>query len=252
MENRDYRLSSGNTDRPVLVLGHSLGTNFSLWDPVIGRLEQNFRLLFYNPHPMHAGAGNASVESRGKQLIELLDYLGFQQIDFCGVSMSGLIGQWVALAKPKCIRNLILVNTAARVGNPQAWQERINLVRETGLAELAHSLAARWFSPDFAVRNIELIERFAGQLCSFSPEGYLAACEAIRDSDFRDRVAGITTRTLIIAGRYDRAATVADAEFLHQQIDSSQLVVFPCGHLACVETPGEFTRVLSDFLLRRD
>jgi pimeloyl-ACP methyl ester carboxylesterase len=137
VENRDYRLSSSNTDRPVLVLGHSLGTNFSLWDPVIGRLEQNFRLLFYNPHLRQARAGNASVESRGKQLIELLDYLGFQQIDFCGVSMSGLIGQWLALAEPKCIRNLILVNTAARIGNPEAWQERISLVRESGLVELA-------------------------------------------------------------------------------------------------------------------
>ena len=71
---------------------------------------------------------------------------------------------------------------------------------------------------------------------------------AIRDADLRERAEQIKTRTLIVAGSHDRAATLADAEFLHQRIRGSQLLVLPCGHLACVESPEAFTRSVIEFL----
>ena len=93
-----------------------------------------------------------------------------------------------------------------------------------------------------------MVERFTNDLRLFPTEDYLAGCEAIRDADFCEQAGRIKTRTLIIAGSQDRAATLADAEFLNQRIRGSQLLVLPCGHLACVESAGAFTRAVIEFL----
>jgi 3-oxoadipate enol-lactonase len=248
MNSREYLLSSPENDHPVLVLGHSLGTDFSLWNAVLGQLEEKFRVLRYNPHPRQGGNREGSIVGVGAELLRLLDRLGFECVDFCGLSMSGLLGQWLALEAPSRIGNLVLSNTAARIGVPEAWQERIGLIRQKGLSEVGSGLVNRWFSPAFTGQP--LVERFTNDLRLFSTEDYLAGCEAIRDADFCERVEQIKTRTLIIAGSQDRAATLADAEFLNQRIRGSQLLVLPCGHLACVESPEAFTRAVIEFLIQ--
>jgi 3-oxoadipate enol-lactonase len=248
MNGREYLLSSHQNDRPVLVLGHSLGTDFNLWNAVLGRFEEKFRLLRYNPHPRQDGNRVGSIADVGAELLRLLDRLGFECVDFCGLSMSGLLGQWLALEAPDRISNLVLSNTAARIGVPEAWQERMRLVLQEGLSEGAGGLVHRWFSPGFAGQQPKVVERFTNDLRLFSSEDYLAGCEAIRDADFCERSEQIKTRTLIICGSQDRAATLADAEFLNQRIRGSQLLVFTCGHLACVELPEAFACAVIKFL----
>jgi 3-oxoadipate enol-lactonase len=248
MNRHEYLLSSDAGDRPVLVLGHSLGTDFSLWKPVFGELEKRFKVLRFNPHPPPGTDGIGSIAGIGSDLLQLLDQLGLQQIDFCGLSMSGLLGQWLALEAPSRLRNLVLSNTSARIGSPETWMERIRLVRDKGLANVADDLASRWFWPPFAAEHSALVRQLANNLKSFPTEEYLAACEAIRDADLREKASQIKARTLIIAGTYDRAATVADAEFLKRQISDSRLLVLPCGHLACVELPERFIQAVNEFL----
>jgi 3-oxoadipate enol-lactonase len=248
MNGREYLMSSQQNDRPVLVLGHSLGTDFSLWNGVLGPLEETFRVLRYNPHRPQGGNRAGSIADVGAELVRLLDHLGFARVNFCGLSMSGLLGQWLALEVPDRIGNLVLSNTAARIGVPEAWQERMRVIRQKGLSAVASDLVNRWFSPAFTGEQPKVVERFTDDLRLFSTEDYLAGCEAIRDADFSERAGQIKTRTLIIAGSRDRAATLADAEFLNQRIRGSQLLVLPCGHLACVESPRAFTRAVIEFL----
>jgi 3-oxoadipate enol-lactonase len=248
MNGREYLMSSQQNDRPVLVLGHSLGTDFSLWNGVLGPLEETFRVLLYNPHRPQGGNRAGSIADVGAELVRLLDHLGFARVNFCGLSMSGLLGQWLALEVPDRIRNLVLSNTAARIGVPEAWQERMRVIRQKGLSAVASDLVNRWFSPAFTGEQPKVVERFTDDLRLFSTEDYLAGCEAISDADFSERAGQIKTRTLIIAGSRDRAATLADAEFLNQRIRGSQLLVLPCGHLACVESPRAFTRAVIEFL----
>ena len=253
MMSSGYILSPGKNDSPMLVLSHSLGTDFNLWNLVLEPLEERFRILRYDPHPVRdSNMVEGTISEVGIRLIQLLDRLGLERVNFCGVSVSGLLGQWLALEAPNRLDKLILCNTAARIGTPAAWQERINLIRKNGLSRLADYLVNRWFSSDYAAKQPEIVERFAADLRLFPVVTYLAGCEAIRDADFRDRANQIKTRTLIIAGQQDRAATPADADLLHDQIHLSQLVSFPCGHLACVEQPTGFTQALVDFLTHPD
>ena len=126
----------------------------------------------------------------------------------------------------------------------------MRLIRQEGLSEVAGGLVNRWFSPVFTGQQPKLVEQFTNDLRLFSPDEYLAGCEAIRDADFCERVQQIKSRTLIIAGSEDRAVTLADAEYLSQRIRGSQLLVLPCGHLACVESPEAFSRSVIEFLTR--
>lgn len=249
MTDRDYRFLPQDEDRPVLVLGHSLGTTFSLWNPIFESLQKDFRLLFFNPHPRQTGDEDASIEARGEELIQILEHLKLGQIDFCGVSMSGLIGQWLAVEAPDRVRNLVLANTAGRIGSPESWQERMNLIQGKGLARVAGDLAGRWFSDSFTIQQPNVVQTFADELGDFPESDYLAGCEALRDADLRDRVTGIKTRTLIVAGCYDRAVPLTDADLLHNQIASSRFVTYPCGHLACIEFAEEFANAVSNFIL---
>ena len=248
MESAEYLLSPQQNNKPVLVLGHSLGTDFSLWNAALGALEEKFQVLRFNPHPRPNGNRPGSIGSVGAGLLRLLDRLGFERVDFCGLSMSGLLGQWLALEAPDRIAHLVLSNTAARIGTAEAWQERIRLIRQKGLSETASSLVNRWFSPTFAGEQPKVVERFTNNLRLFATEEYLAGCEAVRDAEFSALVEQITTRTLIITGSQDLATNLADAKFLNQRIGSSQLLVLRCGHLACVELPEEFTDAVTRFL----
>jgi 3-oxoadipate enol-lactonase len=250
MDRPEYLLSpsSGGSNRPVLVLGHSLGTNFALWQSTLEPLGNKCDLLRYDPHPRQKGTTGASIESRGRELLQLLDRLGINQVDFCGVSISGLLGQWLAINAPDRIHRLVLSNTAARIGTAETWQSRIKLILEKGLAEVAESLVNRWFSPEFSVRHPEILTAFTNDLRNFSTAEYLAGCEVLRDTDSRERLQLIKARTLVIAGEHDRAATLADAEFLHEKIRGSQLQVFPCGHLACIESAERFAKAVTEFL----
>jgi 3-oxoadipate enol-lactonase len=247
VHNGGYLISGELSGRPTLVLGHSLGTNFSLWDRVLGSLREHFCLVHYDPHP-RPGTVSPTVATRGNELLALFNRFEIERADFCGISISGLLGQWLALEAPDRIRRLVLSNTAARIGNFDGWQQRITLIRQRGLPHVSAFLANRWFSPRFAEKHPEIVKKFATDLSASPTEEYLAACEILGDTDFRNRVAQIRTRTLIIAGSNDSATTVADADFLHQQIRSSQLLVFPCGHLACVEAPEAFASAVLEFL----
>jgi 3-oxoadipate enol-lactonase len=234
------------------VLGHSLGTNFTLWQSTLEQLGKHCDLLRYDPHPGQNEAIGASIENRGRELLQLLDRLGINQVDFCGVSISGLLGQWLAINAPDRIHRLVLSNTAARIGTPENWQSRIKLIHEKGLAAVAESLVSRWFSSVFSTRHPEVLAALANDLRNFSINEYLAGCEALRDADFREEVRQIKARTLVIAGTDDRAATVSDAEFLYEEIPGSQLLVFRCGHLACVESAEAFAKAVTEFLSESD
>jgi pimeloyl-ACP methyl ester carboxylesterase len=56
----------------------------------------------------------------------------------------------------------------------------------------------------------------------------------------------ITVPVTIIAGRHDHVVPLANAEFLHQRIPTSRLVVLETGHFAWEESPVEYSTTILD------
>ncbi|SFA73609.1 3-oxoadipate enol-lactonase, partial [Collimonas sp. OK607] len=167
---------------------------------------------------------------------------------FCGISMGGMIGQWLGIHAPERLKKLVVANSAAKIGAAEAWINRAKAVRADGLDAIADSAASRWFSPSFVKSGSSIVSELVAHLRSENAEGYASCCEALADADLRGEIHSIPNPTLIIAGQYDPVTTESDAVSMHQEIKDSKMVVLPASHISNVEAEKLFTRALSDFL----
>ncbi|MEC8033627.1 MAG: 3-oxoadipate enol-lactonase [Pseudomonadota bacterium] len=245
-----YRFD-GPEGAPVLLLSNSLGTDMDMWAPQLATWTQAFRVLRYD-HRGHgasdAPAGGYSIDRLGRDVIELLDALDLERVDFCGLSLGGMTGQWLGIREPRRIRRLILANTSSFMGPPSAWDARIALVREQGMAPLAQASVERWFTAAFAATGQAAIAPIAAMLQATNAQGYAGCCAAIRDMDMRGTVALVETPTLIIGGTQDPATPPPHGEALAKAIAGARLLMLEAAHLANVEQADAFGRAVTDFL----
>jgi 3-oxoadipate enol-lactonase len=245
-----YELS-GPDEAPVLVLSHALGTNLTLWDQQVEALRGAFRVLRYDTRGhgrSPASQGPYTISLLALDVLSLLDELGVGKAHFCGISMGGLVGQYLAVHHPDRVASLILSNTASTIGTHEKWERRIREVTKAGMAAVLDEVVEGWFSARFRSMRPPIIASLANALKATSPEGYIGCCQALRDADLSDLIEQVNAPALIIAGTEDQATPVAGSRFLHQKIRNSQLVTLECAHLACAEAPAEFTNQLNKFL----
>src|SRR5690606_1337695 len=140
---RLFYVIDGPADAPVLVLSNSLGTCSDMWARQIPELTKHFRVLRYDTRGHGKSSvpeGEYSFEQLGNDVAELLAHLGIKRAHFCGLSMGGPTGLWLALARPELVGKLILCNTAARIGSAAGWSARIAAVAEQTLENMAPTL----------------------------------------------------------------------------------------------------------------
>ncbi|MYM37899.1 3-oxoadipate enol-lactonase [Duganella qianjiadongensis] len=247
-----YQLD-GNPAAPCLTFSNSLGTDFSMWQGQIALLQRDFRILRYDTRGHGASAchsGPVTLELLGQDVLKLLDALAIERTHFCGLSMGGMIAQWLAIHAPQRLDRLVLANTAARIGQQQAWLERAALVRAGGLNAVADGAAGRWFTPAFAQRAPQRVAALVAGLRHANAEGYAACCEALAAADLRGRIADIKLASLLIAGESDPVTTTADARAMQQSIAGAELVTLPASHISNIEAETAFNQALREFLLR--
>jgi 3-oxoadipate enol-lactonase len=238
---------------PVLVLGNSLGTSTEVWDRQVPVLSEKFTLVRYEL-PGHGGSaarpGPYTIAELGAGVLALLDALGVERAGYCGISLGGMIGMWLAANAPSRIAALGLVCTAAHLPPAGSWQERAGRVRSAGMASISAAVISRWFTPAYASLEPTVVARFRAGLERTNPQGYAGCCEAIAEMDLRPDLTAITAPTLVIAGADDPATPPAYGAAIASQIDGARLEVIPgAAHLAAVSAPDPVTSALSDHLL---
>jgi 3-oxoadipate enol-lactonase len=245
-----YRLD-GRQELPVLVFSNSLGADLSMWDAQMPMFSEHFRVLRYDSRGHGASESNSAeytIELLAKDVITLLDHLQIATVSFCGLSVGGLVGQWLALHEGKRLANVVLCNTAAHIGTAESWNARIDAVRNNGVASISDGILERWFTPGFHKREPGTVNRLRKILEATPRQSYIATCAAIRDADFRNRVSGILTRTLVIAGARDKATPPEGGRFLAWQIVGAPFVELETAHLSNVELPQRFSEEVLKFL----
>jgi 3-oxoadipate enol-lactonase len=249
-----YRLD-GPADAPVVVLSDSLGTNLAMWDAQIPALAQKFRVLRYDSrgHGLtEVTPGPYRIAGLAQDVVGLLDALEVRAAHYCGISVSGLIGQWLGINAPHRFKTLTLCNTAARIGTTDGWNTRIAAVKQSGIAPISDGVVSRWFTEDFAKRAPAQIEAARQMLLHTLPEGYAATCAALRDEDLREAIAGIHTPTLVISGAHDAATTPPDGQFVAGKIPCAQYLELNAAHLSNIEAVEPFTAALLNFLEQQE
>lgn len=247
-------LLEGPAGAPVLVLSNSLGTDLHMWDNQIAAFTGHFQVLRYDTRghgKSVVSEGTYSIEQNGRDVLALLDALGIGKAFFCGLSMGGLIGQWLAINASERLQRVVLCNTAAKIGNPDIWNPRIDTVLRDGQAAmvaLRDASVARWFTPAFALAEPDRVDTVVGMLARTSPQGYAANCAAVRDADFREQIASITLPVLVVCGTEDAVTTPADGRFMVERIQGAQMIELHAAHLSSVEAGQAFSAAVLAFL----
>jgi 3-oxoadipate enol-lactonase/4-carboxymuconolactone decarboxylase len=245
-----YQLD-GLEQGPVVLFSNSLGADLTMWDAVADKMLTHFRILRYDTRghgKTPTSFGPVSIDDLGQDVIGLLDALKISKAHFCGLSMGGLIGQWLAIHHPERIGKLVLCNTAAKIGVPATWNERIETVNQQGLSTIAGAVMNRWLTTEFQQANPAILTRLLAMFRANTDEGHVACCAVIRDTDLRNDIHRITAPTLIIVGTHDPVTTVADGQFMQKEITNAQLVELPAAHLSVVEVADVFAQALQGFL----
>nr|WP_232968194.1 3-oxoadipate enol-lactonase [Pseudomonas sp. CCOS 191] len=252
----NYQLD-GPADAQVLVLSNSLGTDLGMWDEQIPAWSEHFRVLRYDTRG-HGGSlvtqGPYSIEQLGGDVLALLEALDIEHAHFVGLSMGGLIGQWLGINAGQRLHSLTLCNTAAKIANDEVWNSRIDAVLKGGqqaMADLRDGSIARWFTPAFAQARPDEAQRICQMLARTNPEGYAANCAAVRDADYREQLGRIQVPTLVVAGSADVVTTPEHGRFMQRRIVNATYAEFPAAHLSNVEIGAAFSARVLDFLLAR-
>ena len=241
----------GADGAPVLMMSNSLGTDLHMWDKQAPALAKRFRVVRYDTRghgKTEAPSYPYTFEMLGHDAVALMDALKLTKVRFCGLSMGGMIGMWLARHVPSRIEQLVLSNTAAKFGLLEIWNQRIATVRASGMKAITDSVIERWFTKDFREKSPKEIEPITGMLHATKPEGYAGNCAAIRDVDQRWPISDIKVPTLVIGGKQDPATPYAAAELIASRIPGAKLVGLDAAHLSNIEQPEAFTKALDGFL----
>lgn len=247
---RLFYLDQGPRDGPVVVFSNSLGTDTRLWDPILPLLPKGLRIIRYDmrghgqsdvpaaPYTMGALVGDAEA---------LLDHLEIKNCLFVGLSIGGMIAQGLAVKRLDLIRAMVLSNTAAKIGQPSLWQDRIAGVRKGGVAALTDAILERWFSKAF--QSDPRLPYWRNMVLATPDEGYIGCSAAIAGTDFYTPTSGLRLPTLGIAGSEDGSTPPDLVRETVDLIPGSKFVLLrKAGHLPHVEQPEAYADALTTFL----
>jgi 3-oxoadipate enol-lactonase len=198
--------------------------------------------------------GPYDIADLGRDVLDLLDRNQIERAHFCGLSMGGMTGMWLAANAPERIDRLVLLCTTAYFGTPEVWIERAATVREHGTEAVADASIERWFTAGFREREPALAARFRAMIASQPAEGYVECCGMLERLDLRDELPGIRAPTLVIAGAQD-PSTPPDphAHLIAERIPGARLEVLdPAAHFANVERAETVTDLILDHLDREE
>jgi 3-oxoadipate enol-lactonase/4-carboxymuconolactone decarboxylase len=251
---RIYWRSDGRRSQPTLVLGNSLGTDFSLWDPVLPRLMRHFRVIRFDMRghgASDAPDGGYTMEQLAGDLAAVVQAAGLEKFHYCGVSLGGMVGMAYAQRPDHRVDKLVLSNTAVQFP-PDVWSARIESVARGGMTAIEQAVLGRFFTPGFLALDDPRVDRVRETLLSIEPHGYAGCCAAIRDMRILDDLALIKVPTLVLTGRHDQSTPPARGEEIAAAIPGAQVTTLPGAHIPMVELPVQWGDAVLDFLAPRD
>jgi 3-oxoadipate enol-lactonase len=250
MSVRLHRQVSGPVGSPALLLGNPLGTDLRMWDWVVERLGDAFRIVRFDHRGQGASpdpAGPYTIDELGRDVVALLDELQIETATFCGVSLGGMVGLWLAIHAPRRVERLVACCTSAYPEQTDTWVQRANIVSAAASTEpIADQVVARWVTVPFALAHPEISRALREMLLASPSKGYAACCGVLGRLDLRNDLPRIRADTLVIAGAQDVALPPAHSAQIAGAIAGARLAVIDgVAHVPMVERPD----VIADCIL---
>jgi len=238
-----------------LVLSNSLATNLAMWDAQAREFSGSFRVLRYDQRghgKTEAPAGRYSFDTLIADALALMDALGIERANFCGLSMGGATALGLAERHSGQVARAIVCDSgcASTPQSAQQWEERIAAAEKGGMEPLVEPTVTRWFPPDLVAKNPPYLDAVRAMVRTTPVNGFIGCAAALADHDFRSGVAATQPPVLFIAGEKDAGGAVPAAmKGLHHALPGSRYVELAgAGHISNLDDPAGFNRALRDFL----
>ncbi|MFI6965310.1 alpha/beta fold hydrolase [Streptomyces sp. NPDC050255] len=247
----DTVVAQRGDDGPPVVLIHSLGVDWRMWEPVMERLAAGRRVFAYDVrgHGAAAGAPAATdMSGLGTDLVGVLDTLELERAHIVGLSIGGAIGQTAAVLHPERVASLALLG-APDHPIPEAFESRARAGETDGMdAQIAPTLT-RWFTPEALADNAWGVRYARERIRCFDPADWAATWRAYKTLDVRDRLRDFPAPTLVVAGELDAAAPPTFMSGVAERIPGSVYRELPrAPHMQSLEQPGPLADILDAFL----
>ncbi|MBQ0821439.1 3-oxoadipate enol-lactonase [Microvirga sp. HBU67558] len=242
----------GQADGPALVFVNSLGSDLRIWQDVVPAFADRYRIVLYDKrgHGLSdAPPAPYTIDDHTDDLLALLDQLKVDRAAVVGLSVGGMIGQRIAVRAPERVRALVLCCTAAKIGTPESWAERIAAVEDGGIEPIADAVLQRWFTPLFRETRPDEVAGWRNMLVRTPDHGYAGTCAAIRDADLRPDAGRIAAPTLCVAGDQDGSTPADVVKGTADLVPGARFALIDgAGHIPCVEKPAVLSRLIGQHL----
>jgi 3-oxoadipate enol-lactonase/4-carboxymuconolactone decarboxylase len=246
-----YRVE-GPPDGPALIFSNALGADHGLWQAQASALARTFRIVRYDQRGHGASDCAASVavtiDDLGRDVLALAGALNLPTFSFCGVSMGGATGLWLAAHAPDRIVKLVLANTATSFPPRDVWAERIAAIEAAGMTAIADGVIERWFSPAFREADPPAVAAVRAMVEGTDPRGYVAVCRMLMDLDLTGLLAKVAAPTLVISGSDDPSTPPARGQEIAGGVSDARHAMLPARHISNIEQANAFTLLLAEFL----
>lgn len=242
----------GKADGPTLVFLNSLGSDLRIWQEVAPAFTDRFRVVLYDKrgHGLSdAPPAPYTMDDHADDLLALLDRVQVSTAVLIGLSVGGMIAQRIAVRAPERVAALVLCDTAAKIGAPEMWVERIAAVETDGIGSIADRILERWFTPEFRTNRVEDYTGWKNMLVRIPAHGYSGTCASIRDADLTMDAGKINVATLCVVGDQDGSTPPDLVRHTADLIPGARFeVITNAGHIPCIEQPAVLTRLIEEHL----
>jgi len=241
---------------PSVVLLHGYPFSRSMWREQVEELKQTHRVVI----PDLRGHGESAVtpapatmQDMALDVAAIMETLNISRATVGGLSMGGYVALAFYRLFPLRVRSLVLADTRAQEDTEEGKQNRAvqaERALKEGMEGIADALLPKLLAPETVAKRPDIVKRVREMMVKTEPEGAAAALQGMAQrQDQTAFLSRIISPTLIIVGREDSLAPVADAEIMHREIGGSRLVIIEgAGHVSNIERPEEFNRAFVKFL----
>lgn len=254
-KNEIHYISRGNG--PLIVFLHAIGLDALWWEPFLKHFESDFCVVAIDLR----GHGQSSVarqpislQDHASDVAGVIESLG-SDAHVVGVSMGGMVAQYLAIQYPEKVLSLVLFSTMATLSKEarQAVAHRGEPALEHGMSAVVHDTVERWVGK--ADHSLPFAIRCATQLMRQEPTSWAANWRAISQVNSIGELSNLKCPISVCTGSDDVSTPPAVASQIVSALASSPSpvsvqIIADAGHLGVFETPDTFIPVLSKHLER--
>jgi len=246
----------GLEDAPALVMVRGLARSKSYWLDIAELFAERFHVLLLD----NRGVGRSdaprppyTTRMLADDVAAVMDAAGFDRAHYFGVSLGGMIGQWLAIAHPHRVDRLVLGCTVARSRGSIPVDATVAFLRcaNMELGEAMRVTAPYVLSEPFVQQRPEILDQWA-EIARGEPSrlaGILGQGVASLLHDTRSHLGRIRAPTLVVTGDADRLIPSHNSYRLAERIPGARLRILPgAGHDFPTEQPKRTVEMVSEFV----